>query len=64
MVTESIPLKVLVAKPGLDGHDVGGKVVARAGTKIDPDHQQVVYKGKRVLISKKIYLLLNKPSKY
>ena len=23
-------IKVLIAKPGLDGHDVGGKVVARA----------------------------------
>ena len=24
------PLKVLIAKPGLDGHDVGAKIVARA----------------------------------
>lgn len=24
------PIKVLIAKPGLDGHDVGGKLVARA----------------------------------
>ena len=25
-----VPLKVLVAKPGLDGHDRGAKVVAHA----------------------------------
>ena len=25
-----IPIRVLVAKPGLDGHDRGAKVIARA----------------------------------
>ena len=32
VVTEprTLPLRVLVAKPGLDGHDRGAKVVARA----------------------------------
>jgi methylmalonyl-CoA mutase, C-terminal domain len=29
-VTESHPLRVLIAKPGLDGHDRGAKVIARA----------------------------------
>ncbi len=29
-MTESKKVRVLVAKPGLDGHDVGAKVVARA----------------------------------
>lgn len=28
--TSSLPLRVVVAKPGLDGHDRGAKVVARA----------------------------------
>ncbi len=28
--TERRPIRVLVAKPGLDGHDVGAKVVCRA----------------------------------
>ncbi|MCH2527866.1 MAG: methylmalonyl-CoA mutase, partial [Dehalococcoidia bacterium] len=30
MVQDSLPIKVLVAKPGLDGHDRGAKVIARA----------------------------------
>ena len=30
MVQESHPIRVLVAKPGLDGHDRGAKVIARA----------------------------------
>jgi len=29
-VSESQPLRVLIAKPGLDGHDRGAKVIARA----------------------------------
>ena len=29
-VSQSIPIRVVVAKPGLDGHDRGAKVVARA----------------------------------
>ena len=28
--TNSVPIRVVVAKPGLDGHDRGAKVVARA----------------------------------
>ena len=30
MINESRPIRVLVANPGLDGHDRGGKVIARA----------------------------------
>lgn len=30
MKKETIPIRVLVAKPGLDGHDMGAKVVVRA----------------------------------
>jgi len=37
-------IKVLIAKPGLDGHDVGGKVVARA--LIDAGFE-VIYTGLR-----------------
>lgn len=29
-MTHQIPIKVLIAKPGLDGHDQGAKVVVRA----------------------------------
>jgi methylmalonyl-CoA mutase cobalamin-binding domain/chain len=29
-MSESAPLRVLIAKPGLDGHDRGAKVIARA----------------------------------
>jgi len=29
-MTEAPPLRVLIAKPGLDGHDRGAKVIARA----------------------------------
>lgn len=39
-------IKVLLAKPGLDGHDVGGKVVVRALREAGMD---VVYTGLRKL---------------
>ncbi len=42
MASEKI--RVLIAKPGLDGHDVGGKVVARA--LMDAGHE-VIYTGLR-----------------
>ena len=38
------PIKVLIAKPGLDGHDRGAKVVARALRESEMD---VVYTGIR-----------------
>ncbi len=37
-------LRIVIAKPGLDGHDVGAKVVARA--LVDAGHE-VVYTGLR-----------------
>lgn len=40
----SVPIRVLVAKPGLDGHDVGAKVVARA---LVDAGMEVVYTGLR-----------------
>ena len=40
--TISAPLKVVVAKPGLDGHDRGAKVVARA---LRDSGMEVVYTG-------------------
>ena len=39
---ESTPLRVVVAKPGLDGHDRGAKVVARA---LRDAGVEVVYTG-------------------
>jgi methylmalonyl-CoA mutase, C-terminal domain len=41
-VQTSAPLKVVVAKPGLDGHDRGAKVVARA---LRDSGMEVVYTG-------------------
>ena len=38
------PLKVLIAKPGLDGHDRGAKVIARA---LRDAGMEVVYTGLR-----------------
>ena len=38
------PIRVLVAKPGLDGHDVGAKVVAHA---LSDAGMEVVYTGLR-----------------
>ncbi|MEC9307982.1 MAG: cobalamin B12-binding domain-containing protein [Chloroflexota bacterium] len=44
MVQDSFPIKVLVAKPGLDGHDRGAKVIARALRDAGMD---VIYTGIR-----------------
>ena len=44
MVQGSLPIKVLVAKPGLDGHDRGAKVIARA---LRDAGMEVVYTGIR-----------------
>ena len=44
MVQDSLPIKVLVAKPGLDGHDRGAKVIARA---LRDSGMEVVYTGIR-----------------
>ncbi|PZF85423.1 cobalamin B12-binding domain-containing protein [Jiangella anatolica] len=41
-MTEGRPLRVVVAKPGLDGHDRGAKVVARA---LRDAGVEVVYTG-------------------
>jgi methylmalonyl-CoA mutase C-terminal domain/subunit len=43
-MTEEIKIRVLVAKPGLDGHDRGAKVVARA---LRDAGMEVVYTGIR-----------------
>ena len=40
--TPSSPLRVIVAKPGLDGHDRGAKVVARA---LRDAGMEVIYTG-------------------
>jgi len=43
-VRMSLPIRVLVAKPGLDGHDRGAKVIARA---LRDAGMEVVYTGLR-----------------
>jgi methylmalonyl-CoA mutase, C-terminal domain len=40
----SLPIRVLVAKPGLDGHDRGAKVIARA---LRDAGMEVIYTGLR-----------------
>lgn len=44
MSTGAVPHRILVAKPGLDGHDRGAKVVARA---LRDAGYEVVYTGLR-----------------
>ncbi len=44
MVNKSRPIRVLVAKPGLDGHDRGAKVIARA---LRDSGMEVIYTGIR-----------------
>lgn len=43
-MARSSPIKVLIAKVGLDGHDVGAKVVAKA---LADNGMEVVYTGRR-----------------
>src|SRR5205085_6703064 len=43
-VTMPVPIRVLVAKPGLDGHDRGAKVIARA---LRDAGMEVIYTGLR-----------------
>jgi len=43
-MTDRAPIRVLVAKPGLDGHDRGAKVVARA---LRDAGMEVIYTGIR-----------------
>ena len=44
MVNKNRPIRVLVAKPGLDGHDRGAKVIARA---LRDSGMEVIYTGIR-----------------
>jgi methylmalonyl-CoA mutase, C-terminal domain len=44
MSERSTPIRVLVAKPGLDGHDRGAKVIARA---LRDAGMEVIYTGLR-----------------
>ena len=44
MTQKSRPIRVLVAKPGLDGHDRGAKVIARA---LRDSGMEVIYTGIR-----------------
>jgi methylmalonyl-CoA mutase, C-terminal domain len=43
-MTEKHPLRILIAKPGLDGHDRGAKVIARA---LRDAGYEVIYTGIR-----------------
>jgi methylmalonyl-CoA mutase C-terminal domain/subunit len=44
MKTRTTPIRVLVAKPGLDGHDRGAKIIARA---LRDAGMEVIYTGLR-----------------
>ena len=43
-MTQTSPIRVLVAKPGLDGHDRGAKIIARA---LRDAGMEVIYTGLR-----------------
>lgn len=43
--TKAMPIRILVAKPGLDGHDRGAKVLAQA---LRDAGMEVIYTGLRV----------------
>jgi len=43
-VTDTKPMRVVLAKPGLDGHDVGAKIVCRA---LRDAGMEVIYTGLR-----------------
>jgi methylmalonyl-CoA mutase, C-terminal domain len=43
-MTEGIPIRVLIAKPGLDGHDVGAKVIVQ---RLRNAGMEVIYTGLR-----------------
>ena len=42
--TDSAPIRVLIAKPGLDGHDVGARMICRA---LMAAGMEVIYTGLR-----------------
>lgn len=44
MIPRTTPIRVLVAKPGLDGHDRGAKIIARA---LRDAGMEVIYTGLR-----------------
>ena len=44
---------------------VNGKTVFELGTKVNPEKDEVLFKGKKInIINKKVYILLNKPIGY
>ncbi len=43
---------------------VNGKVVSEMGTKVDPDTDVILFKGQKVIVENKLYLLLHKPTGY
>lgn len=44
--------------------EVNGKVVAKLGTKVDPDKDRVSVNNKVITFEQKIYIILNKPAGY
>ncbi len=47
-MTEKVPIRVLVAKPGLDGHDRGAKVITKA---LMNAGMEVIYTGRHQTIA-------------
>ena len=43
---------------------VNGQVVSELGSKVDPDRDKVTLAGKRLLVERPVYLMLNKPRGY
>ncbi|MDB4964425.1 MAG: Ribosomal large subunit pseudouridine synthase [Myxococcales bacterium] len=43
---------------------VNGNIITELGTKVDPDADKIVLGGKRLLVERPVYLMLNKPRGY
>ena len=50
-----MPIRVLLAKPGIDGHDIGVKVVARS---LRDAGMEVIYTGLRITISETVRMAI------
>ncbi len=43
---------------------VNGKTVRRADVHIDPKHDEIIYKGEKIIYKEFVYIMLNKPDGY
>src|SRR5437764_14836083 len=43
---------------------VNGQIITELGSKVDPDVDKIVLGGKRLLVERAVYMMLNKPRGY